>query len=526
MNLEGFLHNLHFNSGKISPPDWEVDWEDAPLPYKIYRDLPVFPLSQEVPLTLKERQVIVKPDLREIGHFLWYIFGLTQCCQSVDALDSTEQTGLMQWLRRFVPSGGALYPNELYVYLKMEDTPNGVYHYDVAHHQLVLLREGNFDSYLSQSLGNRCDMSACFGTVFVSTIFWKNFFKYHNFSYRLQGLDTGVVIGQLLEVTKRFGFSSGVYFQFLDRAVNHLLGLSEQEESVYAVIPMSLKPETTWRATENDKNGTVSSAELCQELTPIRHNHYTRSEKIKEYPMLVKMNESCLMESTESFLQIEEKEKSINRKEQTLTLPNVKRFSYDFASVCRKRYSPGMDFVLGKISQQQLATLLQEATASFSYHNDLDRGQKNSGYRVSLYGCFYGVEGIPDGAYHYDSATHVLRQKRLGDHRLWIQQGMSLQDVNMFQIPICLHVVGNQDHLKMELGYRGYRIQQIEAGMLVQRLLLVSSAIGLGGHPLLGFSASLCDEIYGITLEEKTSLIQIPISSYRFPHRLQGSLHG
>ena len=128
----------------------------------------------------------------------------------------------MQSYRRFAPSGGALYPNELYVYLKIEDLPAGVYHYDVAHHRLVLLREGNFDSYIARALGNRCDISACFGTVFVSTMFWKNFFKYNNFSYRLQGLDAGVLIGQLLEVAKRFGFASGVYFQFLDRAINHL----------------------------------------------------------------------------------------------------------------------------------------------------------------------------------------------------------------------------------------------------------------------------------------------------------------
>ena len=83
-------------------------------------------------------------------------------------------------------------------------------------------------------------------------MFWKNFFKYNNFSYRLQGLDAGVLIGQLLEVAKRFGFETGVYFQFLDRAVNHFLGLSEKEESVYAVIPLSVEP-TIWSANRNEK---------------------------------------------------------------------------------------------------------------------------------------------------------------------------------------------------------------------------------------------------------------------------------
>ncbi|WP_028399817.1 SagB family peptide dehydrogenase [Ectobacillus panaciterrae] len=523
MSLEAFLHNLHFDIDKVSPTDWEVDWKDAPLAYKLYRGLPVVPLSLEVPLTLEGREVYAKPDLRGIGHFLWYVFGLTQFCQSVFPSDSTEQAAdLMQSYRRFVPSGGALYPNELYVYLKVEDLPVGVYHYDVAHHRLVLLREGNFDSYIARALGNRCDVSACFGTVFVSTMFWKNFFKYNNFAYRLQGLDAGVLIGQLLEVAKRFGFASGVYFQFLDRATNHLLGLSEQEESVYAVIPLSVEP-TIWFTNGSDIDG-VSAAELCRELPEIQHNHYVRSRRVIECPMLTKVNEASMLESTQSFRQIKAKE-SMNCDDQAVALPHVKRLSYDLASACRKRYSPDMDFVLGKVSQLQLATLLQEATDSFLYRNDLDGAHKKQEPRVSLYGCLYNVEGIPDGAYHYDSAAHMLRQVHPGDHRLPLQYGMSLDNVNLFQVPLCLHVAGDKDHFQTTLGYRGYRIQQMEAGMLVQRLLLAASAIEMGGHPLLGFDANLCDEIYKMDPQGKTSLIQIPIGPYRHRPWLRGSLH-
>jgi SagB-type dehydrogenase family enzyme len=525
MSLEAFLHNLHFETDKARPPDLKVDWEDAPLPYKLYRGLPVVPLSPEVPLTLEGREAPAKPDLRGIGHFLWYVFGLTQVCQSVFASDSTEQAvGLVPSYRRFVPSGGALYPNELYVYLKIEDLPAGVYHYDAAHHRLVLLRAGDFDSYLARALGSRCDVSACFGAVFVSTLFWKNFFKYNNFAYRLQGLDAGVLIGQLLEVAKRFGFASPVYFQFLDRAVNRLLGLSEQEESVYAVIPLSVEPAAAWFASGNDRDGSVSAAELCRELTAVQHDHYVRSRRVAEYPMLVEMNEASMLESPRSFRQI--RGKNVNCEGEAVALPHVKRLSYDLASICRKRYSPETDFVLAKVSQPQLAALLQEATASFSYRNDLDGAHEKPESRVSLYGCLYSVEGIPDGAYRYDSAAHALRRIRLGDHRFWLQQGMSLNNINMFQVPLCLHVAGDKDHLITALGYRGYRIQQMEAGMLVQRLLLAASAIGMGGRPLLGFDANSCDEIYKMALQGKTSLIQIPVGPHRHRPRLEGSLHG
>lgn len=527
MSLEAFVHHLHFDTDKAIPMDLQVDWEDAPLPYKLYRGLPVFPFSAEVPLALAGRDKPAPVSSREIGHFLWYVYGLGQLSQSVPALDSGEQAvGSMQSYRRFVPSGGSLYPSELYVYLKMNDLPAGVYHYDVAHHRLVALREGNFDSYLTRALGTGCDMEACFGAVFVSTMFWKNFFKYYHFAYRLQGLDAGVLIGQLLEVAKRFGIATGVCFQFLDRAVNHLLGLSDQEESVYAVIPLSTEPARTWFARGNDKERDLTATELCKELAVVQHDHYVRSRNIKEYPMLIKMNEASKLESLASFRQIGWEQKNVSRKSEAVALPRVKRLSYDLATVCRKRYSPEKDFVLSMVSQVQLATLLQETTASFSYRNDVDGANEEPDPRVKLYGCLYNVEGIPDGAYCYDSVSHALLPMRHGDQRRILQQGMSMDNVNLFQVPLCFHVAGSKDHLQTALGYRGYRIQQMEAGMLVQRILLAASAISMGGHPLLGYDADICDEIYKMTPLGKTSLIQVPVGPHRHRFRLEGGVHG
>lgn len=521
MNLDTFLHNLHFDIDQISPPDWEVDWEDAPLAYKLYRGLPAVPLSLEVPLSLKEWEAPAKPDLRRMGHFLWYTFGLNQFSQSFSPIGSSEQTNdFMQSFRRPVPSGGALYPNELYMFLKLDDLPEGIYHYDVLHHRLVLLRKGNFDSYIARALGNRCEVSSCIGTVFVTTMFWKNYFKYNNFAYRLQGLDAGAVIGQLLEVTKRFGFAAGVYFNFLDRALNHLLGLSDQEESVYAVIPLSVEP-TSWAANRSSRDG-IAASEMCEEVSTIQNNSWFRSIRVKEFPMLNGINKASMQESAKSFRQISPNE--TNCEGRPLTLPHVKRISYDLASVCRERFSPDMDFVSGKVSQEQLAALLQEATASCLYRNDLDRALDRRASRVTLYVCLNNVEGIPDGAYYYDSDAHSLRELNPGDHRIALQNGMPAGNVNLFQVPLCFHVAGDKDFHKAEMGYRGYRIQQMEAGILVQRLLLAATALGMGGHPLLGFDAKMCDDIYRMESQGITSLIQIPIGFYRARPWLIGNL--
>ncbi|WP_424765658.1 SagB family peptide dehydrogenase [Paenibacillus sp. sgz302251] len=524
MSLKAFLRQLQFDPDQVKPKDWVTDWEDAPLPYKLYRHLPAFSLSAEAPFTLEGRQDRVKPMLREISHFLWYTFGLAQLSQSVFGPDAGEEWGgTLQLCRRFVPSGGGLYPSELYLYLKLEDLPAGIYHYDVAHHRLILLREGQFDIYLSKALGNRCDLPSCFGAAFVSTMFWKNYYKYNNFSYRLQGLDAGLLVGQLLEVAKRFGYETGVYFQFLDRAVNHLLGLSEREESVYAVIPLSAEPELEWFIHENKAEDHLSAADLCKELTVVEHEHYVRSRRVADYARLIELNEASMLDSAQCFQQIGRETEASGRVPAYL-LPHVNRLSYDLASVCRERYSPENEYVLHPVSQSNLAALLHEVMASFIYRNDLDGTMQRPSSRVSLYGCFYGVEGIGDGAYRYDGLAHALQLVRSGDLRSWLQHGMSLNNVNLFQVPLCFHIAGDADHLHAQLGYRGYRIQQMEAGMLVQRLLLAASASRMGGRPLLGFDANASDELYGMISCDQTSLIQIPVGPCRSRSRLEGSL--
>ncbi|MGV2941426.1 SagB family peptide dehydrogenase [Mesobacillus sp. LC4] len=517
MNLDQFINDLQFNIEGANQENWEPNWEDAPLSYKLYQGLPVVPLSGEVPLSLAVKKPPTRPGIEEIGHFLWYSYGITQVSESYFSDDADP----VHTFRRHAPSGGGLYPNELYVYLKIRDLPEGVYHYDPAHHRLVLLRAGNFDSYISAALGDRCDISSCFGTAFISTMFWKNFFKYNNFSYRLQGLDAGVLMGQLLAASKRFGFASGVYFEYLDSAINHLLGLSEQEESVYSIIPLSVEM-TNWSANRAAFRNNISSEKLKRELKPLEFELYERSKKVLEFPKLIALNEASKLESTESFTRV--CNPSVNsEKSLQFHLPQTESLAYDWAEVSKKRSSPEMDFIMSNISQQQLSSLLKESISAFSYRNDLDDIYDSNEPRVSIYGCIYNVEGIPNGAYFYNQARHSLKEIQQGDHRLRLQTGMSIDNVNLMQVPLCLHVAGNIEFFREELGYRGYRILQMEAGMLVQSLLLTASALGLGGHPLLGFDSSKADELY--RMKGETSLIQIPIGSYRPRAWLKASLH-
>jgi SagB-type dehydrogenase family enzyme len=523
MKLNTFLSNLHFDVEKAVPQNWKVDWADAPLPYKLYRGLPEFPLSSPISFSPEGGETPFEPNKENISQFLWYVYGITQYAQTAFSgiISEGPSSYVSQSLRRFIPSGGALYPNELYVYLKLTDLPEGIYHYSAAHHSLVLLREGNFDSYLSRSLGNEINTTDCFGTIFVSTVFWKNFYKYHNFSYRLQGLDAGVVLGQALAVAERMDIKTKVCYQFLDRAINHLLGVCDQDESVYAVIPFSMHPVI---CQADNKDTRFSSDSLSQELPELKTTVYQRSKNIIDYPMLKKLNEASIFEVTETFVKLEKaKSKQYVISMESIMLPYTEPLQYDFDLVCRERHSPELDFRAGNITQTQLATLLKD-TLSYVYNNDLTESGELTENRVSLYGCFSNVKGIPDGAYSYEENAHALRRISTGDYREYLQNGLTMDNVNLFQVPFCFHIVGDSDFYIGEIGYRGYRIQQMEAGIVLQRLLLTAGALGLGGHPLLGFDAKSCDELYQLNSKQKTCLIQVPVGPYRPRAWLKGSI--
>ncbi|MCD7034204.1 SagB family peptide dehydrogenase [Metabacillus sp. GX 13764] len=509
MNLEKFLYNLHYDTDQASPPNWQPDWEDAPLPYKLYRGLPAFPFTGDVPLSLQKNGERHIPDFQRLGQFLWYSYGLSEVSQVIYEGEDPGASEVHQSQRRYPPSGGGLYPNELYVYVRMAEVPEGIYHYDTAHHRLLLVREGNADEYLSSCLGH--DVTSCFAVGFVSAVFWKNFFKYNEFSYRLQGLDAGVLIGQMEETADYFGFSASVHYQFLDKAVNHLLGLDPMEERVYAAVPLFLEAPQVMKAD-------AGSEELCQEIPPVRPARYERSKRILPYPALLETSDLSEMDHSRFFTTLPMRKGEYPA---GIPLPPAGRLRYDFAEACRNRYSPEMDFRLGKISLGTVGALLGEASAAFRHTNDLEL----SG-RTSMYLCCYNVEGIRNGAYQYIMESHSLRLLSEGDFRFYLQEAMTLDNLNLYQVPLTFHIAGERSHMIDELGYRGYRIQQMEAGMMTQKLLLAASALGMGGHPLLGFDVNACDRLYDLQREGKTCLIQIPVGPYESRIWLKGSLRG
>lgn len=138
---------------------------------------------------------------------------------------------------RAAPSGGALYPLEIYpIISRVEALPPGLYHYDPLRGALEALREADPRPEL-EGLTVYPHLLVPASIVFVMTaMFWRSRFKYGLRGYRFALLEAGHVGQNLLLAAAALGLAAVPIGGFYDRRVDGFLGVDGVNESaVYAV---------------------------------------------------------------------------------------------------------------------------------------------------------------------------------------------------------------------------------------------------------------------------------------------------
>ncbi len=140
--------------------------------------------------------------------------------------------------RRPVPSGGALYPLEVYVAaLDIDRLATGVYHYDPFRHRLARLRPLE-----------RCELAAAVvdpavvehagAVVVVSSVFWRTRFKYGLRGYRFALLEAGHLVQNALLAATAYGIDAVPLGGFYDRRIDALAGLDGLDEASLYVLAL------------------------------------------------------------------------------------------------------------------------------------------------------------------------------------------------------------------------------------------------------------------------------------------------
>ena len=127
---------------------------------------------------------------------------------------------------RSVPSGGALYPLELFLHTsRVKDLDPGIYHYNPLRNELRSIRYGDESRQISEALVQRNYAIDASAMIFVTAVFERSIFKYGDRGYRFVLIEAGHVGQNLALTATALGLACLTIGGYSDRAIDTLLGL-------------------------------------------------------------------------------------------------------------------------------------------------------------------------------------------------------------------------------------------------------------------------------------------------------------
>jgi SagB-type dehydrogenase family enzyme len=215
-----------------------LDWDAQPAPFRHFDQapskissiqLPDFSESLQDPAllaaltrpfaTLADTTQPLPYSLSTLGALLHLALGIT----------AWKSYGPDRWAVRANPSSGNLHPIEAYVVAQgLQYLPDGVYHYCPDSHRLEhradIACEANSEPMLQ---------------IGLSSIMWREAWKYGERAFRYCQLDTGHAIGALSYAALTLGWSLTEQKHISTEALAHLLGVDRSED-----FPARRHPET------------------------------------------------------------------------------------------------------------------------------------------------------------------------------------------------------------------------------------------------------------------------------------------
>lgn len=221
----------------------------ASQPYKVLPGSKLFLLDEykDIPLpqadllkAIQNRRSVRKYNnysisLYEIYILLHHAYGIS----GNTPINGTEGV----WSYRTVPSGGALYPLEIYIYIHQGALTQGIYHYRPDINALEMVTEGDQMEILKQNMVAEpyinIDSVSCI--VFVSSIMQRTLLKYGERGYRFVLQEVGFVGQNISLICEAIGLSSCMIGSFFDDEINKLILADGFVETTQAVISIGQK---------------------------------------------------------------------------------------------------------------------------------------------------------------------------------------------------------------------------------------------------------------------------------------------
>jgi SagB-type dehydrogenase family enzyme len=118
-------------------------------------------------------------------------------------------------------------------------------------------------------------------------------------------------------------------------------------------------------------------------------------------------------------------------------------------------------------------------------------------YPLEVYCAVSRVDDLRPGVFHFDPLRRVLESLRCGDSTEELGRAAVYPEL-VEGSAVTFLVTAMLWRTRFKYGLRGYRFALLEAGHLVQNLLLACAALGLAAVPLGGFYDRLIEDILDI----------------------------
>ena len=459
-----------------------LDWENQPIPFKIYSELESIPLPQQLSssgttaleaissLEAPTKDQVV-PSIQTLAEILYLSAGITR--------------------RRSYPGGeilfraaactGALYHIDLY--LVCGDLPGlkaGVYHFGPQDFALRRLRDGDYRNALVQASGKEPAIANAPAIIACASTYWRNAWKYQSRAYRHCYWDNGTILANLLAAAVARHMPARIVLGFVDDAVSRLLSLETTREGALTLVALGNAP--------SQATGSSPSVDpLTFETAPL-------SKTEVDYPAIRAMHEASSLESEAEV---------IDWRGQTLGNPSTlsgrpipiakdglialqplgdDEMARDSLEDVIQRRGSTRQFSLESISFRQLSTMLDRATRGVP--TDFLRPEEAP--LNDLYLIVHAVEDLAPGAYVFHRASRTLELLKEGDFRR--QAGyLGLGQEIPADCSVDVFFLTDLNRVLERWGNRGYRAAQLEASIMGGKLYLAAYAQGLGASGLTFF---------------------------------------
>ena len=437
-----------------------LDWAGRPAVFKTYDGMEPVKLSREVEFPKRKLSSLLLDktpgdpakgiDLPTLSKLLLLTHTLTAKGRS--------QEGAFYF--RSAASAGALYPTEIYTAIHgAAGLDDGVYHFAMHEHGLVLLRTGGVGTFLPEAAG-LAEKAVPIVTVLLTAIFFRSAWKYRDRAYRYHLLDTGHVEENLTLALNALGLFYHVSYDFDDDRVNRFLGLDENKEVALALV--FLKGRDVSQGLEEAAIDQVPESILKASGVSARETDYPGIREIHGAGKEKRPGKVGQAEMSEALGVRPEKWSETES-------PASWNEIADYPDCVFMRRSM-RNFVKQPLGKAHMAGLLQSLCAS-------DR----EGYEGSLFPGFLAgrVEGMASGFYLLDRNKKASGMVAKGSF-VEAMANICLDQAWLVQAGVHFLFLSNLDLVDRTWGPRGYRYAMMTAGRLGQRLYIASTSMGLG----------------------------------------------